>query len=375
MKLRDRILLLALAGAFCLMASAGCTNATIESAEFEEMLFLRHRGADMPVWVRGNPESDVVLLIVHGGAGASAGALVEDFDDEVEQRYKVAYWDQRHAGSSQGSARRRDFSVDNALELMALDMKLVIDMLRARYGEDQKIFAFGHSWGVQLGTKYLIDHGDRDLAGWIASNGAHASPSEYASRHIFVRTYAQAIKDAGDEWPQRISDREGGTIESAEDAIAWSEAHDPVTEVDEVVVLWDLAGSLQTWVLENFGEQEFDTLVPPSHLYLAGPYSRTAEWFNLGITTLRINNVTGAGSIQEFYDFTPDMGSITLPTALLWGAYDFIMGPEVAEDYARAVGTLEEDLTLKFYPVGHSPSVEASREFQLDVVDFIEAHR
>jgi len=372
MKTTTRALMLATVMWFLCFAS--CTNPTIDGADFEEMLFVSHQGADMPVWVRGNPDSDVIVLIVHGGAGGNSGVYVEDFDDEVEKRYRVAYWDQRHAGSSQGSLRRRDFSTDNALALMALDMKLVVDALHARYGEDQKIFAYGHSWGVQLGTKYLIDHGDADLAGWIASNGAHASPIEYSSRHIFVRTYAQAIEDMGAEWPRPIWDGEG-FIDSPADAIAWSNAHDPITEWDETGVLWSLAGSLQEWVLETYGEVENGTSVPGSDLYLNGPYSRTAEALNGWRTGSLINNAFRERSIQEFYDFTPDMASITLPTALLWGQYDYIMGPEVADDYALVVGTPPEDLTLKFYPVGHSPSYEVSQEFQLDVVEFIEKHR
>jgi hypothetical protein len=44
-----------------------------------EMLFLKHKGASMPVLVRGNFDSDVIVIIVHGGAGGSSSGHIEDF--------------------------------------------------------------------------------------------------------------------------------------------------------------------------------------------------------------------------------------------------------------------------------------------------------
>ena len=84
-----------------------------------EMLFLNHKGASMPVLVRGNFDADVILMMVHGGAGGSSAPHIEDFQGMLEPEYMVAYWDQRQAGSSQGIYKKEDVTID----LMAEDMQ------------------------------------------------------------------------------------------------------------------------------------------------------------------------------------------------------------------------------------------------------------
>jgi hypothetical protein len=122
-----------------------------------EMLFLKHKGASMPVLVRGNFDSDVILLIVHGGAGGSSGGQIEDFKNFIEPKYMVAYWDQRHAGASQDNFDKDELTID----LMAEDMLLVIRMLKHKYGSNKKVFAFCPAqtfWFALLGVFYFDNH-------------------------------------------------------------------------------------------------------------------------------------------------------------------------------------------------------------------------
>ena len=165
-RMQTRYLQNSLLGALVLLALAlaSCGSA-LEGPPHQEVLFLRHKGADMNIWVRGNIESKVVILVVHGGAGGNSAAYVPDYKDNLEKDYAIAYWDQRHGGSAQGSFPKSEFNHTNAWALMAEDMMLVIKMLRHHYGEDTKVFAWGHSWGVQLGTKFLVDHDPELLDG------------------------------------------------------------------------------------------------------------------------------------------------------------------------------------------------------------------
>ncbi len=85
------------------------TLSSCEKSEFfktGEYFFLRSEGADMPVWVRGNQNGRVFILVLHGGPGSRASEYIglPSFD-ALEKEYALVYWDQRASGNSQGNAK------------------------------------------------------------------------------------------------------------------------------------------------------------------------------------------------------------------------------------------------------------------------------
>ena len=360
----------------CCVTLISCQN---DNNSEQEILWLRHQGADMPVWVRGNFDSDVIVLVLHGGAGGHAGAYISDFVDTLETDYMVAYWDQRHAGSSGGAFAKEEFSTENALDIMTLDMKLVVDMLKTHHGQEKQIFALGHSWGVQLGTQYLLNYHDQpQLQGWIASNGPHSSTEEYSARLNYIRRWASEIEEKG--LPLEIEvvlyDL---TLNSPEAVLQWVNDNDPVSDWDQVLISWDIARQIERkYVYDEYvspTSDSPDSSLKRGELYAYGPYSRTAQLFNSFLTGTRINNANKEQSVQEFYDLTPEMDRITLPTALLWGRFDYISGVESAEAYRDAISTPQENIALHLYDAAHSPMLEQNSAFTRDVKAFIEKHR
>lgn len=109
---------------------------------------VRLGGIDQWILIRGHDPEKPVLLVLHGGPGASLMPWVERFQTAaLEREFVVVHWDQRGAGKSfDPSLGIEDLTVgafvDDTLELT--------DLLRARFGE-QKIFLTGHSWGSALG--------------------------------------------------------------------------------------------------------------------------------------------------------------------------------------------------------------------------------
>jgi pimeloyl-ACP methyl ester carboxylesterase len=135
-----------------------------------ETFYLQNKGASMRIQVEGNTASKVIMLVVHGGPGASSYPYNNKYlTDLIEPKYAVAYWDQRVAGASQGNDTD-DFN----LETMVEDLKKVILLLKNRYGSDVSIFLMGHSFGGMPTAGFLVDAENQKLIkGWIFACASH----------------------------------------------------------------------------------------------------------------------------------------------------------------------------------------------------------
>jgi len=325
----------------------------------------------MPVLVRGNFDSDVILLMVHGGVGGSSGPHIEDFSGMLEEKYMVAFWDQRHAGSSQGNFDKEDFTID----LMAEDMQMVIRMLKEKYGADKKVFSVGHSWGVILSTYYLITQ-DNLLHGAIQSNGSHSTIPEYSARLDYTQKFAQEMIEKGMTIPEEIK-KEGETFSSLEQIVEWTKQNDPIETWKQLKILNALYPSVSRYVRSTYF-QRVDAIGNVSYreLDFQSHYHPLIESINGLRTQQLVNNHIKEESIQEFYDFSPQMGAINLPICLIWGKYDPIIGLEVAEDYYQKIATQEEDKELVILErSGHTGLYRENIKFSNAVINFVEKHK
>ena len=159
---------------FVLFFAIACEKAPQHSDKMNETFFLRNKGADMPVFVRGNEASNVFVLLLNGGPGD--GGLKyrgHTYSDLLEEDYAMVYWDQRHQGNSHGHLDDIDFTID----MMVEDTYTLIQTLKVRYGNDISIFLMGHSWGGTLGTAFMVkDDYQHEINGWIEVDGAHDFP-------------------------------------------------------------------------------------------------------------------------------------------------------------------------------------------------------
>ncbi|MCF6241853.1 MAG: alpha/beta hydrolase, partial [Bacteroidales bacterium] len=99
--------------------------------KLNETIYVRNDGADMPVYIRGNITSKIIILIVHGGPGGNGLEYRDGFwTVDLEKKYAMAYWDQRGQGMSQGHYNQSDVTISKMVE----DMDAVIKVLKAKYG-------------------------------------------------------------------------------------------------------------------------------------------------------------------------------------------------------------------------------------------------
>ena len=102
--------------------------------------------------IRAAAEGLPVLLFIHGGPGVCDRHLVLKYQSRLAEKYTMVCWDQRGSGLSYTPAiRGQQLSVERYVQ----DAQLLIDRLRARFGQE-KIFIAGHSWGTVIGTALAL---------------------------------------------------------------------------------------------------------------------------------------------------------------------------------------------------------------------------
>jgi len=111
-------------------------------------------GIPQRFWFRGVSVNNPVLILLHGGPGASESPLFRHYNSELERHCVVVYWDQRAAG--------RSYSSKIAPQTMTIaqfvsDLGEVVEMAKRRFGK-KKVILLAHSWGTILGTIYTYQH-------------------------------------------------------------------------------------------------------------------------------------------------------------------------------------------------------------------------
>ena len=134
-------------------------------------------GIEQSILIRTQDVSNPVLLILHGGPGATLMPFVEQIQPAaLEENFTVVHWDQRGAGKSYDPTLTID---DLSAENLVTDTMELTNILRERFGQE-KIFLTGHSWGSALGfmviqqdtSPYHAYIASAERIGWEASHQA-----------------------------------------------------------------------------------------------------------------------------------------------------------------------------------------------------------
>lgn len=132
--------------AFAVAAVGAIVSSFPACARMPEGVYLTINGDRQWLLTQGDGPT---LLILHGGPGASETLLFRHFNQELEMRFRVAYWDQRGAGRSYDRANPPP---NMTVEQFLRDLDVVVQHLRAAFG--QPVILLGHSWGSALGLLY-----------------------------------------------------------------------------------------------------------------------------------------------------------------------------------------------------------------------------
>ncbi len=305
-----------------------------------DLFYLRSAGADMPVWVRGDLDAEVLVLLLHGGPGASA-LTYHWYLEALEARYAVAYWDQRGSGASQGNPDPATFTLDQ----FVADTDLIVDTLRDRYAP-RALVLLGHSWGGGLGSAYLLEHQEK-TDGWINVDGASDFQGGLEQSAVWVQEHAAAQVAAGER------------VRYWEKALDWYDTSPSLTDANTVTVHAGYVTSAHGYLLEDAETTGGWTDV------FASPFSLFSALSNNAWTLEAMEAVFSM-------NLNPQMDTVTLPSLVLWGRHDGILPVALAQDAVDALGATDKNLQI-FEDTAHLPMIEETEAFGEAVTGFIDA--
>lgn len=327
----------------CLMVSCQKEELWLEGDYF----FLRHKGADMPIWVRGNTQSNVFILHLHGGPGGSSiDEGVEKVYLPLESDYAMVYWDQRGSGASQGKAKAETITMEQFVE----DLELVIDLINSKYNNPQ-IFLHGHSWGGALGAAFLGKGNNQSkVKGWIELDGAH-------NWKLGMELSVEWVKDKANEYIDN-----GSEVEYWTEVLNWYNLNPVINSIELMDKHAEHVGKANGYIYD------FDNV----------NLTRFSGW-QLWSPSGDLNNDSFVKKyliVELTKSYSDGLNSVTIPTLIMWGRHDGILPVELAQEAYDAVGTdsLQKHIFI-FENSAHSPNREEPDLFIEEFKKFIEEYK
>lgn len=189
------VLVLAIGALLSLRTYSQHSNAkayVIDSSKgIDESGYVKIGGIDQWVQIRGQDRDNPVLLVLHGGPGATLRHVTKLFIP-WETDFTVVQWDQRGAGrtlTSTGASIAETMSVDR----MTKDGIEVAEHLRTRLHKN-KIVILGHSWGSILGINMAKRRPDLFHA-FVGTGQVADMPRSMGMNYSKLLEQAQAARD------------------------------------------------------------------------------------------------------------------------------------------------------------------------------------
>lgn len=315
------------------------------SVNANEIFWVTNNGADMPVRVQGNTASHVIILIVHGGPGDGSYDYADYKTARLREKYGVAFWDQRNAGTAAGNTNMDKLS----LPQMINDLEAVVKVLKLRY-EGGGIYLYAHSFGGLLAAGYLVkDSNQNQLKGWIDIDGAHSYPlCDTSSRKMLIDTSRSEID-------------KGHYISQWQNILNYCNDHDPLSSY---------AISSQTETYAHMAEEYMGIRRNTVFSLAEDPSDQLTNYYNLYYTS------TGNDFLEslESADYSDQLYKIKIPSLFLWGQYDFVVPPNVGQDAMANLGSSYRKLIL-FSHSGHHPMETETDGVEDEIINFIETSK
>ena len=338
-----------------ILMAAILTLGACEKSEFQtegDFFHLSHKGAKMPIWVKGNFNSEVMIVTVHGGPGDSGMEQhIPPGFKMLEEDYLMVYWDQRYSGMTQGHYSKETQTPDQFIE----DTEKVVQLIQHKY-PGKKLFMIGHSWGGQLSAGYLgRDNHDDNFKGWIDLNGS-----------LYGDLEAQLMKNyVLERVPEKMAEP-GADQEYWQQMIDYYEENPNPKNYSDPEPYWFVSAVGG----DVYDYEAFQKIAPVPYIELIFKSMFTLSYYVDAFYS------TETYGLWDDLNYTPELNNITIPALMLWGAEDGIVPAPLADYVYEHLGTdpsMKE--VVKIPECCHGPQNETPEIFHQEVSRFVETYK
>ncbi|MBN1986316.1 MAG: alpha/beta hydrolase [Prolixibacteraceae bacterium] len=319
--------------------------------------------SELYVRVRGNPEKPLIVNL-HGGPGGYSGIDIKLIGPGLEDKFLVAYLDQRGCGKSLECTDKNLLTVEQYVE----DLDIVIDSLRKKY-DKEKVHIMGTSWGGMYGFLYLLTdqtkvHSYACIDGKVNSNYQNHSLIDFETNRANEILQTSISEEQRAELVHIVSELErikNSNFAQFHTDVNWMKHEVPAklgfnayfADTSKIISFQDVVQDTALMRLMNYSEEEYAEV------------GEKAEMVNTAFrNTPSYNNI----------NIEPELKQIKTPTIVVQGEQDYVVGKGHAElIYNALTGLSTDQKELHIIPgVGHCPAIESPQLLSDILVDFFE---
>lgn len=329
--------------------------------KIDEELMIKVPESELYVRMRGNPANPVIINL-HGGPGGYSGIDIKLMGPGLEDKFLVAYLDQRGCGKSLTCSDTSLLTVKQYLE----DLNIVIDSLMIRYKKNS-VNLMGTSWGGMYGFLYLLQNSEKVNAFACIDGKVN---SRYQNE--FLLNYQK----------QKVN-----------------ELLNTVTSKEEISNLQSIANELErieksnyqnfyedvNWMLHEVSPQlgfnayfadttkiiSLNDVLNDSALLKLMNYSKE-EFLKIGEKAAFVNQAFLDGDEYNTINIENELSKIEIPVAVIQGEFDYVVGlGHAALIYNALVGLPPDRKELHIIPeTGHCPAIENPNRLSKILITF-----
>lgn len=336
-----------------LFISSACGEDVKLSASANDFYHLKIDDAYLPVMVRGNTQSGVLLLFVQGGPGyPSIDFATIDYPkwkNTIEKDFAIAYYDQRGFGNKQGNT---DLSTITLAQYQK-DILQIARFLKVKYPRS-KLVLFGHSWGGDLSYHYLINHASEPVVDAFISfcgppthDGENVAPLRWGFRRSYLINVADVFLNKGID------------ISYWQDAKTWALSTDLIDTKEERRQWNKYVAKGEKFTEGKIGISAYLKVGFASHYNL---FPDLQYDLNDEVASALIND-------EIKTNITNDLHKIKLPTLLIGARFDDQAPLEELQFVFDHLGSPQKKF-IKFAEAGHNVFLDEPDGFRTEVRDF-----
>ena len=342
-----------------------CSDIKTSKRTIDEELMINVTESQLYLRMRGNPEKPLIINL-HGGPGGYSGIDIKLMGPGLEDKFLIAYLDQRGCGKSFACSDTSRLTVEQYIK----DLDIVIDSLTNRYNKTQ-VNLMGSSWGGMYGFLYMLSHQEK-INSYACIDGKVNSNYQNHSLINFE------IKKANELLQKDISDskkNELNFIISELNRIKKSNFEHFHTDVNWMKhqvppKLGFNAYFADTSKIISFKDVVQDTALMRLMKYTKEEYAEVAEKAEI------VNRVFRNNADYNNINIEPELAKIKTPTLVIQGDQDYVVGLGHAELIYNALSGLSpENKELHIIPeTGHCPAIEEPEKLAEILNDFFAKH-